>query len=120
MNKMWKKRKEREKKGRTRKKEEGQTKTRDVARGLLELLVAEREEAVQKLHRVDDKKVDVGHGLGRVDRLALRQINLLREEGCHLKSIVCVRALGNAENRSMGNGKNTLGAVSYSRLKMGR
>lgn len=73
-----------------------------MARGLLEFLVAEREEAVQELHSVDDKEVDVGHGLGRVDGLALRQVNLLREEGCHLDSFVCVCALSAAERGDKG------------------
>ena len=63
-----------------------------MARGLLEFLIAERDKAVQELHSVDDKKVDVGHCLGRVERLALRQVNLLCEEACHLNQIACVRA----------------------------
>ena len=63
-----------------------------MARGLLEFLIAERDKAVQELHSVDDKKVDVGHCLRRVERLALRQVNLLCEEACHLNQIACVRA----------------------------
>lgn len=81
-----------------------------MARGLLEFLIAERDEAVQELHSVDDKKVDVGDCLRRVERLALRQVNLLCKEACHLNQIACVRAPKKKKPK-------TLEAVSCGRLR---